>query len=458
MRIGLESLGDVVDPSTGRTTPAGELRSRILRRRDEYLAAGLRPGDRVLLRHGNSPRFLIDLLAVWSAEGCAAPADPALPAPEFEAVLKETGCSFVSSGDAIRFIGRVDCGSADARLLLLTSGTSGRPKAILHSFQGLQSRFRAWGSRIKAGDLSETLCFLPTHFGHGLLANCLFPLLQGARLHVVPPFDFNLLATLDQYVDRHSITFMSSVPSAWNLITRFAESPRQGSLKRIHCASAPFPADLWKVVERWGGDAAFVNCYGLTEVASWVASTEGCPGARDTGCVGRAWDAQFEIREGEVWVRADSLMLGYHGRPELTARVVRDGWLNTGDLGRIDAEGRIFLTGRTGTLINKAGMKISPEEVEAVMKGHPAVSEVCVFGLPDPLSGETVAAAVVFAGSVPAPHFEDLEAWCRERISPFKVPTRWFGLDALPKTSNGKPDRRSLVNRFKEEGRHGSGT
>lgn len=452
MPIELESLGDVVDPSTGQIIAGRELRARIFRRRDEYHAAGVRPGDRVLIKHGNSPRFLVDLLGLWSAEGCAAPVDPSLPAPELESVLRETGCSFVSSGDAITALARSDVRVDEARLLLMTSGTSGRPKAILHSLDGLQSRFRAWGSRMKAEELVGTLCFLPTHFGHGLLANCLFPLLQGARLHIVPPFDFNTLAALDSYVDAHGITFMSSVPSAWNLITRFAEQPRKGSLKRIHCASAPLPDALWTAIEQWGQGAAVINCYGLTEVASWIASTEGCARAMESGFVGRSWGAEFEIRGGEVWVKAESLMLEYLGRPELTSQMVRDGWFNTGDLGRIDAEGRIFLTGRTGTLINKAGMKISPEEVERTLREHPVVAEICVLGLPDPLSGETVGAAVVFHLGAEAPAFEDLEAWCRERLTSFKVPSRWFGLASLPKTANGKVDRRSLAELFGAKG------
>ena len=144
--------------------------------------------------------------------------------------------------------------------------------------------------------------------------------------------------------------------------------------------------------------------------------------------------------EGELLLRPPALMNGYFRRPDLTAAVMRDGWFSTGDIGRIDHEGFIRLTGRLKHEINRGGMKVSPEEIDLLLERHDGVLEACAFGLPDEIAGEVVAVAVKLddQGELSA---EDLRRWCIERIRRECVPERWFIVDQIPKTDRGKINR-----------------
>jgi acyl-CoA synthetase (AMP-forming)/AMP-acid ligase II len=133
-------------------------------------------------------------------------------------------------------------------------------------------------------------------------------------------------------------------------------------------------------------------------------------------------------------------MSGYLNRPDLTAMVMRDGWYRTGDRGTVDKQGKIQLTGRIKDEINRAGFKVQPGELDALLESHPAVAEACVFGIADPVSGEVVAAAVkLIAGASETP--ESLRAWCRARLRREAVPERWYFVDAIPRTARGKVNR-----------------
>ena len=148
--------------------------------------------------------------------------------------------------------------------------------------------------------------------------------------------------------------------------------------------------------------------------------------------------------EGELLLRTPSLMTGYYKRRTLTASAMSDSWYKTGDMGRVDKNGVIWITGRKAHEINRAGVKIQPEEVDAVLQNHPAVGEACTFGLPDAISGEAVAVAVCPRGDSPI-DIQSLRSWCLERLRPQWVPERWFVLEILPKTDRGKVDRRYIM-------------
>ena len=149
--------------------------------------------------------------------------------------------------------------------------------------------------------------------------------------------------------------------------------------------------------------------------------------------------------EGEICVRGDVVMKGYWGNPEATEKALRDGWLHTGDIGRFDAKGRLRVLDRRHDTIISGGANIYPKEIEDVIAGHPAVSEVIAFGVPDPEWGESVAVAVVASGEVSE---GDLLAFCRESLASFKKPKRIIFLDELPKSAYGKVLRRELKARF----------
>jgi acyl-CoA synthetase (AMP-forming)/AMP-acid ligase II len=309
-------------------------------------------------------------------------------------------------------------------------------------------------------DLERCLCLLPTHFGHGLICNALYPWLSGRHLAVLPPFRSDVILQLGALVDEHAITFLSSVPALWRLTLRAARGPRSGTLRRVCCGSAPLSARMWRDIAEWTRSAVS-NVYGLTETASWLAGS-----AVDTvpedGLIGHPWGATLRVTAptpaaeghplpgpaappgsvGPVWVRT-ALMRGYLGRDDLTAEVVRDGWLRTGDIGCLDATGRLHLRGRERDEINRGGTKVYPGDVETVLEQFDRTLDACAFGLDDGSGEEDVAVAVVLSSTDPAT-LGRLYAWARERLAGYQVPRRWFVVDGLPRTGRGKV-RRSQV-------------
>ena len=143
---------------------------------------------------------------------------------------------------------------------------------------------------------------------------------------------------------------------------------------------------------------------------------------------------------GEIIIRSPSMMSGYLDRPDLTAAALHQGWYRTGDRGSIDEHGRIWLTGRIKDEINRAGFKVQPAEIDAMLERHPAVAEACVFGISDPLGGEAVAAAIRLKTAAAASP-QSLQAWCLERVRREAVPERWFLVSEIPRTARGKVSR-----------------
>jgi thioesterase domain-containing protein len=191
----------------------------------------------------------------------------------------------------------------------------------------------------------------------------------------------------------------------------------------------------------------------MTETANWMA---GASSRRDfiaDGFIGRAWGGRVVVRndrgeiceagEGEIVVSSPCLMQGYLNRPDLTAEVMAEGWYHTGDRGRIDGAGRIWLTGRIKDEINRAGVKIQPTEIDLLLERHPAVAEACAFALPDAISGEAVGAAVRLAPGQ-AIGVDALRSWCRERLHGEAVPRHWFIVDAIPRNARGKVNRAAV--------------
>ena len=142
---------------------------------------------------------------------------------------------------------------------------------------------------------------------------------------------------------------------------------------------------------------------------------------------------------GEIQVSGWLTMSGYFEDPDATGRtLLPDGWLRTGDIGSVDASGRLRISGRLKEMIIRGGENIYPAEIEIRLREHPAVADAAVVGIPDPLYGETVAAALVLRPGAEFPHEQELTAWCRATLAPFKTPKRWIELPTLPMTPSGK--------------------
>jgi acyl-CoA synthetase (AMP-forming)/AMP-acid ligase II len=197
-----------------------------------------------------------------------------------------------------------------------------------------------------------------------------------------------------------------------------------------------------------------LEAYGMTEAAHQVASNPLPPLLHKPGTVGLSAEVSIIDEKGrhlqanapgEVVVRGPNVMRGYRNNPEANAGAFIDGWFRTGDIGAIDNDGYLALSGRIKDLINRGGEKISPAEVEAVLLEDPAVAEAAVFGVPDPKYGEEVSAAVVLRGAATE---EELQMFCRLRLADFKVPKQIHLVSAMPTNAMGKVKRRELTALF----------
>lgn len=462
------TLGSITDIARQTTWSPADLAVAVAARRGTLHRLGAAPGASVLIAHGGSPEFFADLLATWSLGATAICADPGLTPPELAtlvafarpgAVLVRAADPALSLAVPIVDLAREPAGGEvpesagtldDPALILFTSGTTGEPKGVVHSFRSLLARV-ALNRQVIGTALARSLCVLPTHFGHGLIGNALTPLLGGDHLFVGAGGALQAAGALGQIVDAHAISFMSSVPSFWKLALRMAKPPAR-PLARVHVGSAPLAAEQWEAICAWAGTRDVVNCYGITETANWIGGASARDHAPADGLVGRVWGgsamaadaAGRPADEGEIWVQTPSLMTGYLHRPDLDRAVLRDGWFATGDTGRVE-DGVIRLTGRRKDEINRGGLKVQPAEIDLLVERHPDVVEACCFAIPDPASGEAVAVAVrLRPGAVDT---AQLRAWCAARIRREAVPERWFVVDEIPKTDRGKIRRATVRDR-----------
>lgn len=481
MYLGLK-LGDLVDPIAGRRWDTKEIRGQIGCRLGRFQDMALSPGDRVFLLLGNSLEFFAELMAVWKAGGCAVPVDSRLTAFEVEnlvraatprmavvdaavaqdtlTVMSRLGVRVVST-DHLGPFSEASPGVSleEAAIILFTSGSTGEPKGVVHTHRSLRARWISLWENLGVEPFRRTLCMLPTHFGHGLICNCLFPWLSGQDLFIAPPFRTDLVMRLGQLVDENRITFLSSVPAMWKLALKLAKPPVNGTLSRVHCGSAPLSAHMWEDIRAWTGTKAVCNAYGITETGSWVAGLAQAEVPSEDGLIGRGWGAVVKVlrtnevsgcmdpeaccdpgEEGFVWINTPALMKGYFHREDLTRKNVVDGWFRTGDKGFLDERGWLYLRGRVRDEINKGGMKIFPSDVDAVVERFPKTVDVCTFAVEDPLYGQNVGMAVVLA-DLHEETFGALYAWMKAHLAESKMPVRWWVLDAIPRTSRGKVNR-----------------
>lgn len=447
---------------------------------------GCRAGDRVVLGFGNTPELFSALFGCLRAGLIAVPVDPRLAAGELQTIVDHAAPAAVVLDDGTEsHFERLRLGSAalsvaegletadepawpeepespgcdTPALLLYTSGTTGNPKGALFSHGSLVAKVQAIARWFGLDESCASLCLLPTHFGHGLICNCLSTFGYGGTLVIAPPFNLDLLGRLWPILDRHEVSTFSSVPTVIRLLNRYAErrgSKAPASLKFVTCASAPLrPQDVEEFQSNFG--VPLLNCYGLTETSGWSACSPNLPG-RNLASVGKALDCEIRIvdpsreplkpgEEGELQIKGPGVMIGYYENPGGTAEVLRDGWFSTGDIGEIDETGAIFLYSRIKELIIRAGKNIYPAEVDHALMSHPEVVEACTVGLEDPLLGEKVAACVVLRRDS-ALGEAALIAHVQERLAAYKCPERISFVEQIPKSSRGKVRRSRLRSLF----------
>jgi len=442
---------------------------------EELRGASLGEGDRLGICHRDSLALLIDLFSAWQIGAAVVPLSASLlsnerkraadrfalsvwvsdqPLPSVKSLApaeyrSSTGTSTISAA-------RTNLDSPC--LILSTSGTTAEPKGVVLTRRALMARIALNIEWINADVLQRTLVTLPLHFGHGLIGNALTPLLAGGTLYLWTEPALEGLATLGALLDEHEITFLSSVPSMWRVALRVSKRPLRNSLRRIHVGSEPLPSDLWRAIANWAGERQVFNMYGISEAANWICGEDGASCDFVLGTVGRPWGGSVRIKQdergeltesgrGEILVSTPGLMACYWQDKEGTAAALDGGWFRTGDIGELDSNGRLRVVGRIKHQINRGGIKISAEEIDALLRSHPDVEDACAFALPDPIAGEVVAAVVVAKQSADI-DLSELVRWCSERVRAEAVPHKIATVDKLPRTERGKVRRDAVKDLF----------
>jgi acyl-CoA synthetase (AMP-forming)/AMP-acid ligase II len=476
----------------------GEWADRIRRHAGAQVAAGLKPGDRVAFLDKNHPACLETTMACALAGTVSALPNFRLAGDEIAYLLNDAGArllfvgaEFVPVIEAIRgqcprlervvVVGGPDdqyeawlteaeplaqrhpAGRDDCFLQLYTSGTTGRPKGAMLTHRGVLAHSAAGSSYFGVDSDSVAQVAMPLyHVGGTNWA--LIPLSVGGRIVIdrdVVPAD-----VVDEFESAQvSHTFL--VPAVLGMILQL---PGLGdrdfsSLQVVSYGSSPIPAPVLRgCLATLKSD--FLGLYGMTETSGILTALpreahrdeanlhrlasvgKPMPGVELTV---RAPESGEEVpagTQGEIWVRTAQLLVGYANKPEETAAVLRpDGWFRTGDAGKLDEDGYLYITDRVKDMIISGGENVYPAEIERVLVEHPAVAEVAVIGVPDPKWGETPKAVVVAAAGA-TPDEAELIGYCRDRLARFKCPSSVEVVDALPRNPTGKVLKTELRKTF----------
>jgi acyl-CoA synthetase (AMP-forming)/AMP-acid ligase II/acyl carrier protein len=340
----------------------------------------------------------------------------------------------------------------DIALLLQTSGTTARPKIVPITHAQL-----AWNARQAPIDEHDRYLSVGSIFSStGLMNGLLSPLATGAATVVAGEYDG---ARFVDWLDTFKPTCLSSSPtilaSMLDAVTKRPPAAPQ-SLRFVRSGSSALPAAIQNRLES-ALQVPVIQGYGMTETG-YIAQNPLPPRERRTGSVGVAMGVELMILRvdpqasldggiGEILVRGPGVVRGYENDPEADRLAFRDGWFRTGDLGRIDDDGYLFITGRVTELINRGGVKVSPSEVDLAFLQHPAVVEAATFAVPHPSLGEDVVTAIVLQQPASV-SVQALRSYALLHLLPFKVPSSVVLVDRIPKNSMGKVSRGALLDKF----------
>jgi acyl-CoA synthetase (AMP-forming)/AMP-acid ligase II len=450
---------------------------------------------RVAIVLPNGPEMATTFLTV-AAVCCAAPLNPAYKAEEFEFYLSDLKPAAIilaaegppaasevatrlgipilhlvtAEGDAaglFRLEGTAPAGDPkpvraarpdDPALVLHTSGTTARPKIVPLTNANIVASAHDIARALALTPSDTCLNVMPLFHIHGLVAAVSASLAAGAAVCCTTGFNAFKFAELLREVKP---TWYTAVPTMHQaILMRMRGNPEQAraaGLRFIRSSSASLPPQVMAELEDVFG-APVIEAYGMTEAAHQMASNPLPPRARKPGAVGIAAGPEIAIMDdantllpqgevGEVVIRGPNVTPGYDNNPEANAKAFTDGWFRTGDQGRLDEEGYLFLTGRLKEQISRGGEKVSPLEVDVVLLDHPAVAQACTFGIPHDKLGEEVGAVVVLRPEMTATEAE-IRDYASGRLAAFKVPRRVLVMDDIPKGATGKVQRIGLAARL----------
>lgn len=474
----------IIVPEMGLRVSYAALHRQVMCMAETLAASGIHHTDRVASVLPNGLPALVSFLAT-SIAATAAPLNPAYPYEELFFFLGDTsaqlllcpphGAEQARSAAADRAIpvhtvemdseGTVQLAERLQRsevtppepdnvaLVLHTSGSTGRPKRVPLRHSNLATSAANIAGHCSLSSEDVGLCVMPLFHIHGLVASTLAPLVSGGT--VVLPTKFNPL-TFWQTVREYHVTWYSAVPTMHQLLLVRAHGHKHHSprLRFVRSASAPLSPEIIQRIEDVFG-VPFIEAYGMTEASHQMSCNPLPPKYRKHGSVGKATGIQISIMDdtgnhldkgqpGEVVVQGPSVFSGYENNPEANAAAFVNGWFRTGDQGYLDRDDYLHLVGRIKDLIIRGGENVAPREVDEVLLLHPAVAEAVTFGMPHPVLGEEVAAAVVLhePGSASA---SLLLKHCREKLAEYKVPKKIFLVQNIPLTATGKVRRQKVA-------------
>jgi acyl-CoA synthetase (AMP-forming)/AMP-acid ligase II len=424
-------------------------------------ASGFGAGDVLAIWAPNVPQWLGVALGAMAAGGAVTGVSPLAADRELAGQLIDSGASVLvtvpsleeraraAAPDAVRVTtppalleGSAPHGPPEPEglaLLPYSSGTTGLPKGVMLTHANLVASVRQVGSRLRLSERDVLIGVAPFSHIMGFAVTGLVPLCSGATLVTMPRFDFGHLLEL---IARHRVTVLVVPPPVMGALAAAPAHNDLSSVELVLSGGAPLSAARQEAVAARLPHAAVGQGYGLTETSVGVAV-----GDRDTGSVpgsvGRVLpDTELRVVDGELWVRGPQNTRGYLGRPDATAALIdHDGWLHTGDVGRVDADGNVWIVDRLKELIKVNGHQVAPAELEGLLATHPLVADAAVVGRPDPERGEIPVALVVARDELDP---DALMAWVAERVAPYKRIREVRCVDAIPRTPAGKILRRRL--------------
>ncbi|MBK8189122.1 MAG: AMP-binding protein [Vampirovibrionales bacterium] len=470
-----------------------QVSQRVIKLSDTLAKQGLRAGDRVALMFLNQKEFLLGLFAALRLGLVVVPINIQLPPEDIAYVILNSGARLVmttarfaplfegkgipllvaNQGDAPQFPSleaATDAGDdaywpdfeRDANtlsFLIYTSGTTGRPKGVMLTEENIYANTQGFREAVGFEESDVLLMALPLFHAYGLTV-CLYAFTLGATIALSPSFNPRKIISL---IAQERVTVLPLVPTvlsflAENLTTLDRDLFR--SLKMCITGGASLPQSLLRKL-RDEANLVVLEGYGLTEASPVVAVNRVASG-NIAGSVGKPlfnvqvrivgddnrpfeWRAGEETPLGEIQVKGPNVMMGYYGLEDATREAMADnGWLRTGDLGHLDGDGNLYISGgRKKDLIIKAGENLSPLRIEEALLSHPAVAEACVFGVPDERLGEDIFAAFALRHGQSV-EINALRKYCLERLTPFMTPRYFRVYDELPKNATGKILRKRL--------------
>jgi long-chain acyl-CoA synthetase len=459
---------------------SGEIHDRSTRVAGGLRAAGVAPGDRVVVLMMNTPEVFVSYRAIWRAGAVVTPVIFLQTVPELRHILTDSGATaaivsaelvdlFRGAAEGLSITTFVVGGSFselesgepggiepraddDLAALLYTGGTTGRAKGVMLSHRGLWESGRGLQLVGKTTDTTRSLLPLPLSHAYGL--NVTIAALHSDRRPVSVLQRWFDPAGWLRLVAEHEVESSAVVPAMLQaLLAQPLADHDLSSLRTFGSGGATLPPAVREKAEKAFG-VTILEGYGCTEASAAVAA-ETLVDYRP-GSVGKPLPhAEVAIldpdgkpaAEGEICVRGPGVMLGYWHEPELTARTVVDGWLHTGDIGRLDEDGFLYVVDRMKDLIIRAGFNVFPRDVEDVLLQHPAVQVAACVGRPDPERGEEVVAAVQLVPGQSATGAELVE-FAKSRMAKYKYPREVTVLDTVPLTSVGKINRKAVRDLF----------